>query len=392
MFLNTGFTFKNTKGTYQIRYQPSASADYYYVRGKKHSGRLIAATYEYGQNTIYTSSELPEDSVALKFAAINIHKDKEIIDFCNAYGLIYSNEIDAEENNDYLFFDAEKDSFPKPTSAIGGGCLFLDEFQREVIKMRKILLFYEALNNGDLKTIIEILTWFSFDTYDGYDEESFISSFECPRFNEAFSEFVDRYNDEHEEFDSLSTRIKNYLNALEEDVYQFEYGETYEGIHMRSLNYPDMYHSTWQALHTVFSRLLSAVDITEIGAFGEVVFSRELTEDDISEICPDREYVLKLGKAFLSDYFNNELMWVHPQMTIANGQFLPNLQITSLLQAMYLELFFKITPYTNLRKCANPTCTAFFEVSRDNSKRIYCSTRCAQLMAKRKQRERERQG
>ena len=145
-----------------------------------------------------------------------------------------------------------------------------------------------------------------------------------------------------------------------------------------------------QALHTVFSKLLTTVDIEVLGAFGELSFSHPLTEDDINEICSEKEYVLKLGKAFLSDYFNNELMWVHPQMTFENGQFLPNLQISSLMQAMYLELFFKITPYTNLRKCANPTCNAFFEVSRDNSKRMYCSTRCAQLMAKRKQRERER--
>ena len=390
MFLNTGFTFKNTKGTYEIRLQPSASADYYYVHGEKHSERLIAATYEYGQNTIYTSTDLPEDSVALKFAGININKDKEIIDFCNAYGLIYANEIDAEDTNDYLFLNAEKNSFPKPTSAIGGACLFLDVFQREVIKMRKILLLYEALNNSDLKSVVEILTWFCFDTYDGYDEESLQPSFECPRFNEAFCEFIDRYDDEYDEEDSLSIRIRNFLKALEDDLFQFEHEDTYEGIHMRTLNYPDMYHTTWQALHTVFSKLLTTVDIEVLGAFGELTFSHPLTEDDINEICSEKEYVLKLGKAFLSDYFNNELMWVHPQMTFENGQFLPNLEISSLMQAMYLELFFKITPYTNLRKCANPTCNAFFEVSRDNSKRMYCSTRCAQLMAKRKQRERER--
>ena len=159
-------------------------------------------------------------------------------------------------------------------------------------------------------------------------------------------EFIDRYDDEYDEEDSLSIRIRNFLKALEDDLFQFEHEDTYEGIHMRTLNYPDMYHTTWQALHTVFSKLLTTVDIEVLGAFGELSFSHPLTEDDINEICSEKEYVLKLGKAFLSDYFNNELMWVHPQMTFENGQFLPNLQISSLMQATRRALWTASTAAT----------------------------------------------
>lgn len=190
MLLNTGFTYKNTKGTYTIRTQPDTAADYYYVKGKKKSDQIIAATYEYGLNTVYANSNASEESVALRFAGINIHKDKEIIDFCNAYGLIYVNEIDADENNDYLFMNAEKDSVQKPLSDIGGGCLFLDDFRREIIRMRKILTLYDALNTKNLKTVIEVLSWFCFDNYEEFDDEELQPAFESQRFNNAFREFV----------------------------------------------------------------------------------------------------------------------------------------------------------------------------------------------------------
>lgn len=392
MLLNTGFTYKNTKGTYTIRTQPDTAADYYYVKGKKKSDQIIAATYEYGLNTVYANSNASEESVALRFAGINIHKDKEIIDFCNAYGLIYVNEIDADENNDYLFMNAEKDSVQKPLSDIGGGCLFLDDFRREIIRMRKILTLYDALNTKNLKTVIEVLSWFCFDNYEEFDDEELQPAFESQRFNNAFREFVanEEASEISEEYKTLSDTIRLFLKEVEDDHHQAEMAPNSDGIRMYSIEYPDMYHTTWQALHSLFIKLLNIVDITSIGPLGDVIFSRELSEEDVLEICPNSDYSFKLGKAFLSDCFNTELMWVHPEMTFENGQFLPNLRISSLMQAMYVELFFKITPYTNLRKCANPTCNAFFEVSRDNSKKMYCGTRCAQLMAKRKQRERER--
>ena len=392
MLLNSGFTYKNRVGTYEIRSQPQTAADVYYVWGKRKSDEVIAATYEYGLNTIYTSVGTDEESVALKFAGIDIRKNREILDFCNAYGLPFENQIDSEENNDYIFQGVDRDSIPKPTEMLGGRIMFLCDFQHQVIRMRNVLRMYDAINTHNLKTIIEILAWFCFINFYEYDDDDFEPSYESPRFNEAFKRFIAYEEAENmsEDCDTLSKKIRLFLQKLYEDRYGP--GEKVEGSTavMKTWEYPDMMHETWQAYYKLFSALTEKTDITEIDPFGTVCFSRELTEDESRALFPDEESALKLGKSFLSDFFNWELSFIHPEMTFENGEFLPNLKISSLLQAMYVELFFRITPYTNLRKCANPTCNAFFEVARDNSKKIYCSTRCAQLMAKRKQREREK--
>ena len=98
-----------------------------------------------------------------------------------------------------------------------------------------------------------------------------------------------------------------------------------------------------------------------------------------------------LGYALLRDYFEEELMGVNPYMEIVGGVISPNLRVRSLWQAINLQLFCKMHPYNGIRKCANPTCRNYFNVPAENKRRIYCSKRCAQLMAKRKQREREKQ-
>ena len=162
MLLNSGFTYKNRKGSYEIRSQSQTPTDVYYMRGNRKSDEVISATYEYGLNTIYTSVGADEESVALRFAGIDIRKHREILDFCNTYGLPFENLIDAEETNDYIFRNIDRENIPKPTELLGGRFMFLSDFQHQVICMRNILRLYDAINNSDLKTIVEMLTWFCF--------------------------------------------------------------------------------------------------------------------------------------------------------------------------------------------------------------------------------------
>lgn len=64
--------------------------------------------------------------------------------------------------------------------------------------------------------------------------------------------------------------------------------------------------------------------------------------------------------------------------------------IPDLLSALYLDIYLSYSSDKIFKKCSNPTCNQFFEVEPGNTRKKYCSTHCAQLMAKRKQREREK--
>jgi hypothetical protein len=65
--------------------------------------------------------------------------------------------------------------------------------------------------------------------------------------------------------------------------------------------------------------------------------------------------------------------------------------IPDLLSSIYLDIYLKQSNSIIYKQCCNPSCGLFFEVNPDNKIKKYCSTRCAQLMAKRKQRERDKE-
>lgn len=63
-------------------------------------------------------------------------------------------------------------------------------------------------------------------------------------------------------------------------------------------------------------------------------------------------------------------------------------RIDSLISAIYMEICMINQNSTVLRKCANPTCNNYFETTAENTKKIYCCSNCATMVAKRKYRRR----
>lgn len=62
----------------------------------------------------------------------------------------------------------------------------------------------------------------------------------------------------------------------------------------------------------------------------------------------------------------------------------------NLLSAMYFEIFLAYCSNKTIRKCTCGGCPNYFEVSSYDTRKKYCSMHCAQLEAKRKQRQREK--
>lgn len=88
---------------------------------------------------------------------------------------------------------------------------------------------------------------------------------------------------------------------------------------------------------------------------------------------------------------NNALFYINPRIKISStGKLTGGYNICDLYSALYLDIYLSYTSEKIFRKCANPTCNQYFEVDPGDTRKKYCSTRCAQLMAKRKQRERDK--
>ncbi len=405
MFLNNNFTFTNIKGTYHIG-DLSVRDKYNRTIDNGETEKYIIASDETEIVTIQTNVDPNGNSIAMEFAAIDIFDEESIINFCNKYGLLFFNEDDAHEtdNNDYIFEHAEKTRYQKSAllseyselySTGGSSITPLIIFQSYVVQIRKILDLSAAISNGDEMSIIKDIIWFCFGQYDYYDDEELVPSTEFKRVNYDFREAVDSYIADGEvivdQIPFFSDLIKMFLDELSDDLVNIEKRKKHPNkCYSYSINHFDMYHKTWQNFYSVLKRLLERVQIKRIDPLGDVIFEKDPTLEDKAYICQQKEIVIDLGKAFLIDHFNDELFRIKPELSIDGNNIIQELKIPSLLETIYIDLFFRYTPFTNFRKCGNPTCNHVFQVSNTNSKKIYCSQRCSLLMAKRKQREREK--
>lgn len=99
MFINNGFTFLNIKGVY------------------KFDGNIIVPLYEYGLTPVYSPHVKQDKSIFYEFLALD-GKDKDsIIRFTNKYGLLFHGNIIENNNNNYLFFNDQKEQFSQVISA-----------------------------------------------------------------------------------------------------------------------------------------------------------------------------------------------------------------------------------------------------------------------------------
>ena len=405
MFLSSNFTYVNLKGEYFIGEQPSTDK---YGRPIE-SGQLeryIITLCEKDTVIVETNVDPNGESVALKFASIDIYNDESILKFCREYGSLFPNEYDEDEidNNDYLFEHQHKNFYQKNQLLSERVHVYDQEafysiplivFQTAVISVRKLLELSAAISNQDYITIIKGLIWFCFGNYDSFDDEELVPATEFERINYYYREAIDRYiNDDGliiSNLDYYSDAIILFLDELARNLENIE-KRRFDSEHPYnySVDYYDLYNKTWTNFYHLIKSIIERYKIIRIDLLGDVVFEKELSNDDISHICPDKEMVVNLGKAFLSNHFNDQLFRIRPELIIEDGRMVQELRIPSLMEAIYIDLYFRYTPYTSFRKCSNPTCSAVFQVSNSNSKKMYCSNRCSLLMAKRKQRERDR--
>jgi len=136
--------------------------------------------------------------------------------------------------------------------------------------------------------------------------------------------------------------------------------------------------------------LLSVTDVMTDCNGENIEYSVPITDDLLDKADITNEKLKIYAGICISDLMNSQTRFITPMLNFEDGSLISDWQISSLLEAMYMELMVTFSPNTQIKKCANPTCNFHFDVGIGNNRKIYCSRECAQLMAKRRQRSRDK--
>lgn len=383
MIVNKGFSFSNIVGKYAI------TADKAQMNSRTEDNLIIQTIYPGNLKKLYSYNSYDDGSIAYEFAAIDINDLDDIISFCNKYGLILSNRLKANVTNDYIFFSSNKIDFSEVVPASQYDYIYLHNFRREVTIMNCLLGLKSALDADDaveiVKNIVPVLIAYTNKTCVPFDTET-------ENFNYYFYRFMKGNNENNryylkDEYYHIHKAVLDYLNSLDDYVVTVSmYGDEY----IENRGYSSIFHSTWQAYHGLLSKLLSVTDVLTDCNGENIEYSVPITDELLDKADITNEKLKIYAAICISDLMNSQTRFITPVLNLENGSLISDWQISSLLEAMYMELMVTFSPNTQIKKCANPTCNFHFDVGIGNNRKIYCSRECAQLMAKRKQRFRDK--
>jgi len=387
LVVNKGFSFSNFIGDYKIIDEyahttlPESSTNI--SQDSRYQSYTIETVYDScSLSEIYSLKTYSEDSIAFEFAAIDINNCADILNFCKKYGLICSDRMLNNTTTDYIFFKTTKNNYAPVVPQNDRDSIPLHIFCSYVIEMRQLLKLLSGINEANYVAIIEALVFFSLHSAELHffinDCPSF---FDYDNFRAHFHRYIRRNSLDdlllQDKIDAYIHELENYIHLHDDYEYDFDF------------EYDFVLHCEGQALITMFQNLSKIVNIKDVTEEGVVSFSRELTNTMISDAM-NIDYLLSLANSFVINFLNSQLRDIFPEIKYENGELIGDWQVRDLLSAMYLEIFLSLSPNNKLKKCANPSCNGYFEVGKSNSRKIYCSQRCAMLMAKRKQRERDK--
>lgn len=395
MVVNKGFSFSNIIGLYVYK-PPIAHSKFKLIDDLGE----ISALYPGSVKQLYSQNSFEEGSIAYEFASVDETDTNAIVEFCSKYGLLFSERLDRNRRNDYMFSKKYRSLFSEEQPDYKPDAMPVSVFAREVITMRRFLAIKAALDNKDTVTVVnEVIRQLL-----SYTERTPLSlETETEMFNGQFYAYISRhtriYRDSEEEvrneykkFDlvDMQNTVSQFISELHhyrtvktdfEKSFYFGKASKYENIH----------HIVWQTICDLLTKIQTVTTIKSDLWGRTVYFEPELSKELLSKAEIDFDKVQILANACISDIMNSQTADICPELRYENGKLTADWHITSLLEAMYMELQVTFTPNTQIRKCANPTCNFFFDVGVGNNKKMYCSQRCALLMAKRKQRERDKQ-
>lgn len=346
MFINNGFTFLNIKGVY------------------KFDGNIIVPIYEYGLVPVYSPHVKRDKSIFYEFLSLDKNDKNSIIQFTNKYGLLFHGNIVENRNNNYLFFNEQKELFSQAISADRYEITY-QHYAELIVFCQKFMDLITATADLDLKKMIESISFFLFavDHNNSYMMDT--------RFELGDWRFL-------------------YPAVMEKNNYSLvkciEYSEQ---KHLESI-YSD-HPSEWQkrnaksclteAFLTLSNYLIETFGLESMSTSGDLLVNKPITEELLH---PISDLIAKTSRGIINDIFNYALIDVSPIMKFEDGKMVGDWNIKTLIEAMFFELYTSLSQDVKIKRC--PCCGTYFEVASTNSRKKYCSDTCNDRMAQRRRR------
>lgn len=125
-----------------------------------------------------------------------------------------------------------------------------------------------------------------------------------------------------------------------------------------------------------------ASDVRLDGTFEEELYN------DFSSDEPMMKALMEISQKLLIHEFDIMLSDVKPTYNVEELK--PDWKLPSLHSAMYFSLFYLDEKNYDLRRCANPNCNQYFQVSKTNSRKKYCCIECTNATGQRAYQGRKR--
>lgn len=376
MFINNGFTFLNQYGHYTDISPYNNKKDGYIYKER-----------DLGAIDVYAQEKANETTVLLDFASLDPNNSSDIVNFTNKYGFLHCELID--RNNDYLHFNGiDKESFSKFLSVNSKSyeCISLDDYKYWIYRFSKILLLQRYVEEINIFEMINICFYFLFIQKPSFhflcdDIDDWTSSTETESFEESFFKFID-----YKEIDNLPKLEQIHLFFDDVKAELNEYLESENLGHYYYLDYPILQSALWKSVITLFEYIDAECEIEA------VTNDKIILKNDAKLIntLPEniKALVLTISKSIIIDLVNSGLETIRPFIKLENNSFVGDWAVDSLLDLMNFELFLLLSQDSITKRC--PCCGNFFEVTKTNSRKKYCSRLCSMRMAKRQQRKREK--
>lgn len=379
-----GFSIVNYIGHYKIIDDNGlriVSEEYHPARGSEKELNTI---------TLFVDDFKNNDYLLIALANVDIKKDSDIIGFCNKYGLPYSSaKINDEQPGYYIWgLDVDEATYARWDPYYQQDTMSRFEFCRHASSAKRLLNVkaeIEATKRNPHAMLQYLLPLLLLDRRHLYElnEDDLTPETPTGRFQWYFLSVFEREKKKDEKI-SFIVALLYFIQDIQDtckNLYKHPISEQ---------RLKDYKSSDWNNLFQLLLEVmkLNTRHLNEItfDDFGNITLPRDL---EITESL--QTYMYTLAPQILMDMINEGLIKVHPTLFInSKGKFAADWLLKYQYEGLLLEIFLMLSSGSQLRKCANPTCEKFFSPS-SHSDKMFCTQRCASLVAKRRQRMRDKE-
>lgn len=403
-----GFPVYNYVGKYKFDWYEN---NCFIVSEEANSSENDTSALEYKR--IEIGKYIDDNFLVIEMANVNLKDDFSILAFCNKYGLTrsYAKLNDLQPGWAPFYYLGDYEQYSKDFPFYYNDNMTLFEFKKHILAAKHYLKviteinsWKEALENCNpasmLENLLPILLFqrsHIFDFDDSAPEPITITG----RFQKLFLSMLHKHNLDIEGlklFDLINSitsflKKKQYELATISSDTSLTSKQVYDKfISQNNCRAQFAYDLGTHYVNCLVDFLYLTLAILEINDCKNVKTTKYGTIKIKSEIKIIPEFVelmYLLAPGIISEMITEELSHLKLGIQYNGNYFEPKSDNFFLYDAMLMDLYITLSKKSIIRKCANPKCDCFFPCIGHHNK-IYCSTRCAQLVAKRNQRARDK--